>query len=178
MIDKKSVIYGDKIKVPQVRLVWNDKAEVMQTENMFAIAKELNKIPIVVSISQDEYIVKLFNSITDYLYGLKIAEEKKIKGSHKTKVKELKLSLTTAEFDLQRLAKQAIGHIDDNNLVLFRIVLRFKQTQKPGVEEEAKAKLNFLMNSLKEKAVPENPNKIFDIQNKSISLLIKKIPSK
>ena len=122
----KRLRINEQIRVPEVRLISGDAQEVVSLEEALKRAREQELDLIEVSPSAKPPVCKILDR-GSYLYQQKKKERKQKAHSKQTEVKMVRFGFRTDQHDLDRLANQARGFLDDRHLVKIAVRLRGRE---------------------------------------------------
>jgi len=144
----KRLRINEQIRVPEVRIITDDSQEVVPTEEALKRAREQGLDLIEVSPSAKPPVCKILDR-GSYLYQQKKKEKKQKAHSKQTEVKMIRFGFRTDTHDLERLAKQARGFLDERHLVKVAVRLRGREFTN---QDYAKKKLSRFVQGLSEVA--------------------------
>ena len=111
---------NNEIDAKTVRLITEDKNEIMKTEKALEMAKEL-KLDLVCVSEGEVPVVKIMN-YSKYLYEKKKKQKQNKKNQHIVKTKEIKFNEVTEINDLKTKAKQIDKFLKQGNKVKISII--------------------------------------------------------
>jgi translation initiation factor IF-3 len=114
----------------EVRLVGNGEPMVIKTTEALKMAKSEEKDLILINENQSPPIVKIMD-YKKFLYDSERAEKERKKNSVKSVLKEIQLSPTIADNDLNVKSKKAIEFLQKGDKVKCSLILKGRQRANP-----------------------------------------------
>jgi translation initiation factor IF-3 len=114
----------------EVRLVGNGEPMVIKTTEALKMAKSEEKDLILINENQSPPIVKIMD-YKKFLYDSERAEKERKKNSVKSVLKEIQLSPTIADNDLNAKSKKAIEFLQKGDKVKCSLILKGRQRANP-----------------------------------------------
>jgi translation initiation factor IF-3 len=148
---QKRLRINEHIRASEVRLIDGEKQEVVKTEEALKRAREQELDLIEISGSAKPPVCRIMDR-GSYLYQQKKKERKQKSGSKQTEVKMIRFGFRTDTGDLDRLAKQAKGFLEERHLVKVAVRLRGREFTN---QDYAKEKLHNFVEGLSDVAVVE-----------------------
>jgi translation initiation factor IF-3 len=138
---KKQHLTNDDIRCPKVRVIGEGtQGEVMSTEDAIELALSMDKDLILISENANPPVVKI-EDYNKFLYNQEKLEKERKKNSSKVEIKEIQLSCTISDNDLNTKAKKAKEFLEDDNKV--KCVIQLKGRQKGMPEQGELVMLKF-----------------------------------
>ena len=155
--NKRRHIINHNIRYPKVRVIGQGvQGEVMYTSDAIDLALSMSKDLILVTENANPPVVKI-EEYSKFLYQLDKIEKEKKKNASKIEIKEIQLSCTIADNDINTKAKKAKEFLEEENKV--KCVIQLKGRQK-GMPEQGELVMLKFANILSEIGSPESLPKL------------------
>ena len=128
---RRSHRINDEIRFPQVRIVGDGiDSEIMSSREAVDYAYSLDKDLILINEGANPPVVKI-EEYSRFIYQQEKQEKERRRNASKVELKEIQLSTTIADNDLNTKSKKAIELLQDNNKVKCVILLKGRQKARP-----------------------------------------------
>jgi translation initiation factor IF-3 len=154
--ERKHKINGE-VRFPLVRLIGGEEApQVISSYEASKIAESMGLDLILISETQEIPIVKI-GDYNKFLYEIEKAEKERKKNTHKTEIKEIKLSCEIHENDLLTKSRKGKEFLEDNDKIKIVIQLKGRQRTMP---ERGEFVMYRFADMLKDFGIPEDNPKL------------------
>jgi translation initiation factor IF-3 len=155
--NKRKHYINKDIRYPKVRVVGEGiESQVMFTSDAIDLAFSMEKDLILISEKSDPPIVKV-EDYNKFLYHQEKLEKERKRNSTKVEIKEIQLSCTIADNDLNTKAKKGKEFLEDENKV--KCVIQLKGRQK-GMPEQGELVMLKFAQILSDVGTPESMPKL------------------
>lgn len=121
---------NNEVRFPSVRLIGDNGSSILSSKEAYDIAVSEGKDLILISENANPPVVKI-EEYSKFLYKIEKVEKEKRKNASKVELKEIQLSCTIADNDLNTKSKKAIEFLEEGNKVKCVIRLIGRQRSMP-----------------------------------------------
>jgi len=152
-MDRKKFIIKRKHKInedinyPEVRVIVDGQGQIMDTKEAITMAYLSDKDLILVTESANPPVAKIEN-YNKYLYHQEKLEKERKKNSSKIETREIQLSCSIADNDLNTKSKKAKEFLEDGNKVKCVVQLKGRQKAMPEQGEIVMLKFANILSSV------------------------------
>lgn len=130
-IKRNKHLLNNEIRCSQVRVVGDEmNGQIMNTSEAIDLSFTLGKDLILISESANPPVARI-EDYNKFLYKQEKIEKERKKNSTKVELKEIQLSTTIADNDLNTKSKKAIEFLKENNKIKCVILLKGRQKAMP-----------------------------------------------
>lgn len=152
-VKKNKHLLNNEIRVPQVRVVGDEaNGQIMNTREAIDLSFSLGKDLILISENANPPVARI-EDYNKFLYKQEKAEKERKRNSSKVELKEIQLSTTIADNDLNTKSRKAIEFLQENNKIKCVILLKGRQKAMP---EQGELVMLKFANIVAEHGVPES----------------------
>src|SRR5574343_394675 len=156
-VKKNKHLLNSEIRAPQVRVVGDEaNGQIMSTREAIDLSFSLGKDLILISENANPPVARI-EDYNKFLDKQEKSEKERKKNSSKVELKEIQLSTTIADNDLNTKSRKAIEFLKGNNKIICVILLKGRQKAMP---EQGELVMLKFANIVAEHGSPESMPKL------------------